>query len=90
MTFVVVYDASVLFPSTLRDLLLRIAQSGLVQAKWTDDILNEMFAALRRQRPDLDPAKLDRTRQLMGTAVRDWKVTGYADLIDALKLPRNF
>ncbi|GIE96362.1 hypothetical protein Ari01nite_38270 [Paractinoplanes rishiriensis] len=56
VTFVV-YDASVLYPSTLRDLLVRIAQSGLVQAKWSDDILDEMFAALRRQRPDgHDPA----------------------------------
>ncbi len=87
MAFVVVYDASVLYPSTMRDLLIRIAQSGLVQAKWSDDILDEMFAALRRQRPDLDPARLDRARSLMGTAVRDWKVSGYAALIDTLKLP---
>lgn len=87
MAFVVVYDASVLFPSTLRDLLIRIAQSSLVQAKWTEDILDEMFAALRRQRPDLDPRKLDRTRSLMATAVRDWKISGYEDLLDSLKLP---
>jgi predicted nucleic acid-binding protein len=58
-----------------------------VQAKWSDDILDEMFAALRRQRPELDSARLDRTRSLMATAVRDWKVSGYADLIDTLKLP---
>jgi predicted nucleic acid-binding protein len=87
MAFVVVYDASVLYPSTLRDLLIRIAQSGLVQAKWTEEILDEMFAALQRQRPELDPAKLTRTRSLMSTAVRDWKVTNYADLVDSLKLP---
>jgi hypothetical protein len=73
MAFVVLYDASVLYPGTLRDLLIRIAQSGLAQAKWTEQILDEMFAALRRARPDLDPAKLDRTRTLMATAVRDWK-----------------
>jgi hypothetical protein len=76
MTFVVIYDASVLYPSTLRDLLLRIAQSGLVDAKWTEQILDEVFAALRRQRPDLDDARLARTRRLMGTAIRDWKITG--------------
>ncbi|SDT73425.1 Predicted nucleic acid-binding protein, contains PIN domain [Actinoplanes derwentensis] len=81
------YDASVLYPSTLRDLLIRIAQSGLVQAKWTEEILDEMFAALRRQRPDLDPERLDRTRSMMGTAVRDWKVSGYSALIEVLKLP---
>jgi hypothetical protein len=72
MAFVVVYDASVLYPSTLRDLMIRIAQSGLAQAKWTDHILDEMFGALRRQRPDLDNSRLDRTRELMGRAVRDW------------------
>jgi hypothetical protein len=32
MPFVVIYDASVLYPSTLRDLLIRVARSGLVQA----------------------------------------------------------
>jgi predicted nucleic acid-binding protein len=87
MSFVVIYDANVLFPNTLRDLLLRIAQSGRVRARWTEQILDETFVALRRVHPDLDPVKLDRTRTLMGTAVRDWKVTGYEPLIDALKLP---
>lgn len=43
MSFIVVYDANVLYPSTLRDLLIRIAQAGLVGAKWTDDILDEVF-----------------------------------------------
>ena len=45
MTFVVVYDANVLYPSTLRDLLIRIAQAGLVQAKWTEQILDEVSPA---------------------------------------------
>jgi hypothetical protein len=76
MPFVVIYDASVLCPSTVRDLLIRVAQAGLVQARWTDEILDEMFHALTRDRAELDKAKLDkaklaRTRALMGTAVRD-------------------
>lgn len=54
MSFVVVYDANVLYPSTLRDLLIRIAQAGLVQAKWTDQILDEVFENLLANRPDLD------------------------------------
>jgi hypothetical protein len=29
MPFIVVYDANVLYPSTLRDLLIRVAQAGL-------------------------------------------------------------
>ena len=43
MAFIVVYDANVLYPNTLRDLLIRINQAGLVQAKWTNEILDEMF-----------------------------------------------
>jgi hypothetical protein len=46
MAFVAVYDASVLYPSTTRDILIRIAQAGLVQAKWTDAILDEVFTGL--------------------------------------------
>jgi predicted nucleic acid-binding protein len=87
MAPVVIYDASVLYPNTLRDLLLRLANMGLVRAKWTDQILDEMFTALMRDRPDLDLAKLARTRKLMSLAVRDWRVTGYESLIGSLRLP---
>lgn len=87
MPFVVLYDANVLYPSTLRDLLIRIAQAGLVQAKWTDQILDEAFSNLAENRPDLDPARLARTRELMNRAVRDCLVTGFEPLIGALRLP---
>jgi len=67
LAFVVVYDSSVLYPSTLRDLLIRVAQAGLVQARWTDEILDEVFQSLAQNRPDLDAARLERTRSLMNT-----------------------
>lgn len=76
-----------LYPSTLRDLLIRIAQAGLVQAKWTDRILDEAFDNLVKDRPDLDPTALARTRTLMNGAVRDSLVVGYEPIIDALTLP---
>jgi predicted nucleic acid-binding protein len=87
VAFIVVYDANVLYPSTLRDLLIRVAQAGLVQAKWTDEILDEVFGTLRRNRPDLDVTALDRTRELMVRAVRDCLVVGYEPLVDAVQLP---
>jgi len=43
MAFVVIYDARVLYPAPLRDLLLRLAAKGLVRARWTDAILDECF-----------------------------------------------
>jgi len=85
--FVVLFDANVLYPNALRDLLIRIAQSGLVQAKWTDEILDEVFRNLKENRPELDPGKLDRTRELMNRSVRDCLVTGYEPLVQVLDLP---
>jgi predicted nucleic acid-binding protein len=87
MAFIVVYDANVLYPNTLRDLLIRIGQAGLVQARWTNEILDEMLQALGRNRPDISPDKLERLRHLMNGAVRDCLVSGYEPLIEGLKLP---
>lgn len=41
VTFTVLYDANVLYPNVLRDVLIRLAQTGLVHARWTDRILDE-------------------------------------------------
>lgn len=87
MAAVVVYDANVLYPSTLRDVLIRVGLAGLAQPKWTEQILDEVFRNLRRNRPDLRPARLDRTRQLMNDALRDVTVTGYQRLIGRVELP---
>lgn len=76
MAFTVVYDANVLYPSVLRDLLIRVALAGLVQPKWTHRILDEVFDNLRANRPDVDPAALSRTRDLMLAAVRGCLVFG--------------
>lgn len=87
MAFVVIYDANVLYPSLLRDVLIRVAQRGLVQARWTERILDEVFDNLVSNRPDLDPARLARTRELMNTSIRNVLVDGYEPLIDAVNLP---
>lgn len=87
MAFVVVYDASVLYPAPVRDLLLRLAQAGMFQARWSDYILDECFAALTRQRPDRSPDRLARTRELIVAAVPDCLVEGYEPLIDGIELP---
>ncbi|MDK8531798.1 PIN domain-containing protein [Corynebacterium marquesiae] len=83
----VVYDANVLYPSMLRDVLIRVAGSGVFHARWTEKILDEVFFNLQRNRPDLNPKKLSRTRRLMCLAVEDCLVTGYEELIDDLWLP---
>jgi hypothetical protein len=87
MAFVVLYDANVLYPNVLRDLLIRIGLSGLVQAKWTDRILDEMIDALHRNRPDIPPDKLGELRRLIVSSIPDCLVRGYEGFADGLKLP---
>lgn len=86
-SFIVVYDASVLYPAPLRDLLMWVALKGLVRAKWTDEIQEEWLRNLLEQRPDLDEQRLRRTQQLMNRALPDARITGHEPLIGALELP---
>ena len=86
MAFVALYDANVLYPGSLRDLLVRLGQSQLFQAKWTDQILDEAFSAIIRDQPELTD-KLGRTRELMNNAIADAQVTDYEPLIEGLELP---
>jgi len=82
-----IYDACVLYPSGLRDLLVRLAEANLVQARWTERILDEMTRAVLRNRPDLSPDRVARTRRLMTAAVPRSMVTEYEGLIDGIELP---
>ncbi len=87
MAFVVLYDACVLYPAPIRDLLIRIANTGIVRVRWSERILDECFRSIVRDRPDLDAAMLERTRRLMCEAVPDCLVTGYEHLEEGLDLP---
>jgi predicted nucleic acid-binding protein len=71
----------------LRDLFIRIAQVGLVRAKWTETIHDEWMRSVLKDNPQLLPDRLTRTRTLMNEAVRDCLVTGYNDLVESLSLP---
>jgi hypothetical protein len=82
-----VYDANILYPAPLRDLFIRIAQAGLVRARWTETIHDEWVRNVLKDNPQLSPERLARTRNLMNEAVRDSLVTGYEDLIASLTLP---
>jgi hypothetical protein len=87
VAFGATYDACVLHPAGLRDLLVRLATTGMFRAHWSTDILDEMVRSILRRRPDLTAAQLDRTRELMCNAVPDCLTTGYEELIDGLHLP---
>lgn len=87
MAFLVVYDACVLYAAPLRDLLLGLARAGIGRARWSEQILDECFANILVNRPDLKPEALLPTRELMNKAVPDCLVTGHESLIKELSLP---
>ena len=81
------YDACVLYPAPLRDLLMHLALTDLFRAKWTAMIHDEWMRNVLADRPDLTPEKVGRVRVLMDAHVSDCLVTDYEKLIPKLILP---
>jgi predicted nucleic acid-binding protein len=86
-SFVAVFDACVLYPAPLRDLLIRLGLTGLFRAQWSAEIHDEWMRAVLRERPGLQLERLARTRELMDEALPDATVTGHEELIAQLRLP---
>jgi hypothetical protein len=85
--YTVVLDACVLYPASLRDLLLTLSVDGVYGARWTDQIQNEWMRNLLANRPELSANALARTASLMNDAIDDARIINYEYLIDALTLP---
>jgi hypothetical protein len=80
----VLYDANVLYPSFLRDFLIRLARTGAVRARWTEAIHQEWIRSLLRNRPDLPPARLLALKDLINASVPDCLVENLARRINSL------
>ena len=85
--FTVIYDACVLYPNYLRDILIQLAIADLFRAKWTNLIHDEWIRNLIENRPDLPKEKLNQVKDLMNSQVRDSLVTDFEQLIPSLALP---
>jgi predicted nucleic acid-binding protein len=83
----VVYDACVLYPAPLRDLLFQLATTRIFCAKWTELIHDEWTRNLLIKRSDLNANRLARLRVLMNENVPDSLVTDFEQLIPTLSLP---
>jgi hypothetical protein len=82
-----IIDACVLYSAPVRDLIVRVAQAGLLHARWSEQIHEEWMRNLLENNPSIIPERIERTRSLMDAAVRDCLVTGYHGLVDTLTLP---
>lgn len=85
--FTAFFDANVLYPAGLRNLLMRLAVRELFRAKWSEKVHEEWMAAVMEDFPDITRPQLERTRNLMDLHAEDSLVTGYEDLIEGIELP---
>ncbi|CAG8870205.1 hypothetical protein PS627_03908 [Pseudomonas fluorescens] len=85
--FTVIYDACVLYPAPLRDLLMHLALTGVYRARWSEQIHDEWTRNVLKNRSDLTQAQLDRTVEFMNRAIPDCLVSNYEPLMMGLELP---
>lgn len=85
--FTVLYDANVLYPAPLRDVLIQLALTGLYRAKWSNRIHEEWIRNVLKNRTDLSREQLERTKTLMNSVVLDCLVENYEDIETVLQLP---
>jgi PIN domain len=83
----VIYDACVLYPAPLRDLLVQLATTRIFRVRWTDLIHDEWTRNMLIKRPDLNATKLTRLRVLMNQSIPDSLITDFEYLIPTLELP---
>jgi predicted nucleic acid-binding protein len=82
--FIVLLDANVLFPFSLRDTLLRAAAAGFYQLRWSSQILEEMARNLVSTGMMAED-KAQRLRAIMEREFPEAQVTGYEHLVGAMK-----
>lgn len=79
-------DANVLYPSLLRDLLIRLDIEQLCRLRWSAEVNEEWIHALVRDR-GLSREPLDQPLALMNRSLPGATVTGFQALIPELTLP---
>ena len=77
----VVLDACVLYPPSLRDLLLTLAALDAFDVAWSDEILEELRRNVIADHPEIDPDRFaTHTLGAMRSAFPEANVTGYEHL----------
>jgi hypothetical protein len=84
---VAVYDACVLYPFHLRNLLVQCAVDRLVEARWTNEIHEEWIRNLSVNNPAIPASHLHAARDLMNAAVPNAIVRGYEAAVPSVVLP---
>jgi PIN domain len=83
----VLLDANVLYSRLLRELFMELHIEDLIQARWTEEIHIEWTRNVLKDYPDVNPAVLKRTCELMNLYAEGALVTDYSDIVESLSLP---
>jgi hypothetical protein len=84
---VAIFDACILYPFHLRNIVVQIAVDRLVDARWSDEIHDEWIRNLVADVPGIPIERLQITRKLMNDALPHATVTGYRAHLEAVTLP---
>ncbi len=86
-TITAILDACVLYPNGLRSLLMYLAGTDILRARWTELINEEWMRNVENNCPGMTRERTERIRNLMNAHVLDSVVTNFEDLIPGLTLP---
>ena len=82
---VFVLDTCVLFPPSMRDLLLTLAALDAYTVRWSDEILTELSRTVTETYPDIDPQQFEATTiAVMRAAFPDAVVSGWEPLVSEM------
>lgn len=84
---VAVFDACILYPFHLRNIVVQAAVDRLVDARWTDAVHDEWIRSLTADVPAIPMERLRATRRLMNEALPTAMVSGYEKHITTVTLP---
>ena len=83
----VIFDACILYPFHLRNVVVQLAGDRLVDARWTDEIHGEWIRNLAANVPAISVERLQITRSLMVRALPNALVSSCSGHIGAVTLP---
>ncbi len=84
---VAVFDACILYPFHLRNVLIQLAVDRLVEARWTDEIHDEWIRNLATRSPAVPIERLLNTRRLMNAVLPTALLGGYEGHLLKVTLP---
>jgi predicted nucleic acid-binding protein len=86
-TITAILDACLLYSGRLRSLLMHLARTDILWARWTEAIHEEWMRSVQKRYPDITRQQVERIRDLMNAHAPDCIVNNYVDLIPGLTLP---